>query len=191
MIYAVWFASIVLALTALADKRARPLLLVMAVIAMLGIARDLTIHDRALALAMKVPFDLWGGFMACQVITHRSKRWELAVPALFSLTMIAHAAYWLAYFNGVSIWGIYAHTLNALFLTQLFALCWPSGGKLIGSFASWARGVVAGQRRALGAFDEAARAEAASDDASFDQRGGRDDVFGHRNRCLSPHRKPA
>lgn len=156
MIEFVWLVSAVLALAALSDRRAWSLLSVVAFVAVMGVIRDASISDRMIQVAMKIPFDAFGCWLAIHAITSKSKAWEFVVPASFCAALVAHSAYWLSYFNGLDIWYIYAHTLNALWLGCLASLCWPAGGRLIGIATSWARHIVDGQRGFFGNADEEA-----------------------------------
>lgn len=106
------------------------------------------------AVALKPVVDLVGGVMALSVITR--ERWSLLVPALFCVMLLGHAAYWIAWHNGLNLWYIYAHALTALWLLQCAAVAWPSGGRVIGLASAYlgarlsSRGAMA-LRRSMGA----------------------------------------
>lgn len=135
------------------DKRARPMALLLAFVWLEATLIDF-VASVDVAVALKPVVDFVGGVMALSVITR--ERWSLMVPALFSVMLLGHAAYWIAWHNGLNLWYIYAHALTALWLLQCAAVAWPSGGRVIGVASAYlgarlsSRGAMA-LRRSMGA----------------------------------------
>ena len=144
MLQAVWTVGIVLAVIAATDRRARPMLALIALVLVQTALCEQMVSDRLTEVAMRIPVDLAGGLLSLNLI--RRERWSLMIPAMFCAFLFCHAAFWLARFNGVDIWGIYPHALNALFLLQLASLAWPGGGRLIGRLRDWSSRLVDGWR---------------------------------------------
>ena len=125
------------------DRRARPMALLLAFVWLEATLIDQVASVDA-AVALKPVVDFVGGVMALALITR--ERWNLMVPALFCVMMLAHAGYWIAWHNGVDLWYTYAHALTALWLLQLAAVAWPAGGQLIGISGAWLSRVLDGWR---------------------------------------------
>lgn len=142
MIEAVWIATGVLTGVAMLDKRAWKLLAIMALVviqtALVEWSVDARFGDdeRLIEIAMKMPIDGICGWMALCIATR--DRWQMAVPALFVVTLLCHAAYWMGRFNGVDLWSVYPHALNVLWIASMVALALPGGGALIGYVVAWA-----------------------------------------------------
>ena len=130
----------------LMDTRARPMTLLL-VIVWIETALFDTMVSVDMAVMMKPLIDFVGGIMALGIVTR--ERWSVMVPALFSVMLLGHAAYWIAWHNGLNLWYIYAHALTALWLLQCAAVAWPSGGRVIGIASSY-MGVRLSARRACG-----------------------------------------
>lgn len=111
------------------NRRARPMALLLAFVWLEATLIDL-VASVEVAVALKPVVDLVGGVMALAIITR--ERWSLMVPALFSVMLLGHAAYWIAWHNSLNLWYIYAHALTALWLLQCAAVAWPSRGRVIG-----------------------------------------------------------
>lgn len=146
MLQAVSIAGIVLMLIGMVDPRARALVALIALVWLeTAISSSLLAGDHLWSArwGMRVPIDIVAGFMAlqmtlkCETKDEGPPLWMLAVPACFILMLMAHAAFWMARFNGVDLWAIYPHTLNVLFLLQLACLAWPGGGQLIGRASAY------------------------------------------------------
>lgn len=155
MLQAVSIAGIVLMLIGMVDPRARALVALIALVWLeTAISSSLLTGDHLWAArwGMRVPIDIVAGFMAltmtlkCEMKNEGPPLWMLAVPACFILMLMAHAAFWMARFNGIDLWGIYPHALNVLFLLQLACLAWPGGGQLIGRLRDWSSRLVDGWR---------------------------------------------
>lgn len=144
MIEGVWIISGALAAVAFSDKRARPLLAVLCLVVIQQTIAEAVLADRVDEIAMKVPIDLVCGWMACKA--SQRTRWQLVVPILFAVTLLAHGAFWLGRLNGFDLWFAYAHVLNVLFIAQLAALASPTGGRLVGYVGAWARHTFAWRR---------------------------------------------
>ena len=135
------------------DKRARPMALLLAFVWLEATLIDF-VASVDVALALKPVVDFVGGVMALSLIT--KERWNLMVPALFCVMLLAHSGYWIAWHNGVDLWYAYAHALTALWLLQCAAVAWPSGGRVIGLASAYlgarlsSRGAMA-LRRSMGA----------------------------------------
>lgn len=135
MLQAVWTVGVVLAVIAATDRRARPMLALIALVLVQTALCDAMIGDRLTEVAMRAPIDLSAGLLSLNLV--RRERWSMAIPAIFSVCLLVHAAFWLSYYNGVDVWYDYAHTLNVLFLLQLACLAWPGGGQLIGRASAY------------------------------------------------------
>lgn len=135
MLQAVWTVGIVLAVIAATDRRARPMLALIALVLVQTALCDAMIGDRLTEVAMRAPIDLSAGLLSLNLV--RRERWSMAIPAIFCVCLLVHAAFWLSYYNGVDVWYRYAHTLNVLFLLQLACLAWPGGGQLIGRASAY------------------------------------------------------
>lgn len=146
MIEAVWIATVCLTGIALLDTQAWRLLAVMWLVVIQMALSEAMIDERmgeywrSYEVAMKVPVDLVCGWMACKVTGHH--RWQKIVPALFVVSLLAHSAYWLAWFNGMDLWFVYPHVLNVLWVLAMMSLAFPGGGRLVGHVRSWASRVV-------------------------------------------------
>ena len=155
MFIVVSIIGFVLLAMGLADKRARHMALLLALLWFETAVIDFgTTVDVAIALRPVV--DFVGGIMALAMITR--ERWSLMVPALFAVMLLSHAAYWIAWHNGVDLWYVYPHALNALWLCQLAAVAWPSGSRVIGLASAYTRSRLSSRRtmavrRPMGARD--------------------------------------
>lgn len=147
MIEAVSIAGLCLLALGLADTRARLMALILA-LAWLETALFDLMATVDMAIAMRPLIDFCAGVMALGVVT--KDRWSITVPAVFAVMLLCHGAYWMAWRNGVDLWYAYPHALNALWLLQLAAVAWPSGGKLVGLVGSWIGGIVHDRSRAFG-----------------------------------------
>lgn len=136
-------AGIVCLLIGMSDRRARPMAVLLALVWLETILID-TLAASVVAVALKVPVDLSAGILALGVV--RKECWSLMVPALFSVILLCHAAFWLCGLNGVSIWEPYAYALTGLFLLQTASVAWPGGGHLIGRAGAWVRSLGHGWR---------------------------------------------
>lgn len=135
MIQAVWTVGIVLAVIAATDRRARPMLALIALVLVQTALCDALLRDRLVEIAIRAPIDLSAGLLSLNLV--RREKWSMAIPAIFSVCLLVHAAFWLSYSNGVDVWYDYAYTLNVLFLLQLACLAWPGGGQLIGRASAY------------------------------------------------------
>ena len=135
MLQAVWTVGIVLAVIAATDRRARPMLALIALVLVQTALCDALLRDRLVEIAIRAPIDLSAGLLSLNLV--RREKWSLAIPAIFSVCLLVHAAFWLSYYNGVDVWYDYAYTLNVLFLLQLACLAWPGGGQLIGRASAY------------------------------------------------------
>lgn len=137
----------------LVDTRAR-LMTLLLVIVWIETALFDAMVSVDMAVMMKPLIDFVGGIMALGIVTR--ERWSVMVPALFAVMLLCHAAYWLAWHNGIDLWYVYAHALTALWLLQCAAVAWPSGGRVIGVASAYlgarlsSRGALA-LRRSMGA----------------------------------------
>ena len=137
------------------DRRARPMALLLAFVWL-----EATLIDQVasvdVAVALKPVVDFVGGMMALALITR--ERWNLMVPALFCVMLLAHSGYWIAWHNGVDLWYAYAHALTALWLLQCAAVAWPSGSRVIGLASAYTGSRLSSRRtmavrRSMGARD--------------------------------------
>lgn len=134
MFEAVSIAGLCLLALGLADTRARPMALILA-LAWLETALFDIMTTVDMAIAMRPLIDFCAGIMALGVVTR--DRWSITVPAVFSVMMLCHAGYWIAWHNGVDLWYAYPHALNALWLLQLAAVAWPAGGEIVQRASSY------------------------------------------------------
>lgn len=144
MIEFVWTLTIVLGCIAALDRRAWPMLSVIALGVFQMLLSEIVLEDILHEVAMKAPIDFVAGLLALAVV--RKERWSLAVPALFAVTLLLHATYWLAYWNGVDLWLWYAHSLNLTFIAQMLAVATPGGGQLVGIVRTWLGATVTRRR---------------------------------------------
>ena len=135
MLQAVWTVGIVLAVIAATDRRARPMLALIALVLVQTALCEALLRDRLVEIAIRAPIDLSAGLLSLNLV--QREKWSLAIPAIFSVCLLVHAAFWLSYANGVDVWYDYAYTLNVLFLLQLACLAWPGGGQLIGRASAY------------------------------------------------------
>lgn len=156
MIEFVWIVTIVLGGVAALDRRAWPMLLVIALSVFQMLLSEALIEDILYEVAMKAPIDLIAGLMALMIITR--ERWSLMAPALFCVTLLAHAAYWLAYWNGIDLWLWYAHSLNLFFVATMLAVAIPGGGQLVGIARTWLVRLLLERRRTYRLGDGATHA---------------------------------
>lgn len=105
------------------------------------------------AVMMKPLIDFIGAVMALGIVTR--ERWSIMVPALFAVMMLCHAAYWLAWHNGIDLWYIYAHALTVLWLLQCAAVAWPAGRQAIGRASSYMGARFSSRRVGYSAFSSA------------------------------------
>lgn len=169
MFTAVSILGLVLAVVAGFDRRTHPLLMVIALVWMGTAYADTFIPDRVTALAARIPIDFFGGLMSLMLVRHGydlSHRWAKIVPVAYTLLLLCHATYWLAYYNGVSLWAVFAHSLNALFILQLAALAVPGGGKLIDRASSLRMGLRRSYVRAMARMrpDDLARSRSVTEE---------------------------
>lgn len=143
MIEAVSIAGLCLLALGLADTRARLMALILA-LAWLETALFDIMTTVDMAIAMRPLIDFCAGIMALGVMTR--DRWSITVPAVFSVMLLCHAGYWMAWHNGVDLWYVYPHALTALWLLQCAAVAWPAGGQLIGISGAWLSRVLDGWR---------------------------------------------
>lgn len=137
------------------DKRARPMALLLAFVWL-----ETTLIDQVasvdVAVALKPVVDFVGGVMALALITR--ERWNLMVPALFCVMMLAHAGYWIAWHNGIDLWYAYAHALTVFWLLQCAATSWPAGERIHDLASAYTRSRLSSRRtmavrRSMGARD--------------------------------------
>jgi hypothetical protein len=129
--------GLILAAIAFCDRRAWPLLVVMALSWMeTGIASVLT-RDVLMQLGFRIPIDMSCGFLALLFSAGRREKWALAFVSLFPVLLLLHGLYWLSRYNGLNFWLFYAHSLNGVFLIQLACLAFPGGTRLVGVIRSW------------------------------------------------------
>lgn len=124
-----------MAVIAATDRRARPMLALIALVLVQTALCDALLRDRLVEIAIRAPIDLSAGLLSLNLV--RREKWSMAIPAIFSVCLLVHAAFWLSYANGVDVWYDYAYTLNVLFLLQLACLAWPGGGQLIGRASAY------------------------------------------------------
>lgn len=189
MLETVSIAGIVLGAFAFMDPRARQMTALIALVWLETVLCDFMLEPTA-SVAMKLPIDLVGGLMATMLITR--ERWTALVPALFVVMLLSHAAFWLAYFNGLDLWYAYVNALNALFLAQMVAVAWPNGGRMIERFSSWIsdlrqrRGLTAGLGANRGVVSYGREAPDGEDDGSGLRVAGSSDVEREAN-SLGPN----
>lgn len=134
MYEAVSIAGLCLLALGLADTRARPMALLLVIVWLETALIDASVSVD-MSVVMRPVVDLVAGFMALKVIGRN--RWSCAVPALFAVMLMCHAAYWTAWHNGIDLWYAYAHALNALWLCQLACVAWPFAGDRIARASSY------------------------------------------------------
>lgn len=116
--------------------------------------------------------------------------WLAAISALFACQSVTHLLYQA---EGQHPGGIYSYLwlLNSLYCAILGCLIFGGRGA-VDVLRDFGRSMRARFWRVRGLEgSEGTRDQTASDRAPLDQRGGRDDVFGHRNRRVPTHRKNA
>lgn len=131
MVQLIGILGLILAAVSLADRRAWPFLFVIVSVWMMT-AWSESHPDRLAGLGYRVGFDAVGGAF-CLLLVRRP--YDRLIVGVFILMLLNHAAFWLTYTNGISIWPYYAWLLNALWLLQLGLLAGPGGRVIVGVVA--------------------------------------------------------